>query len=164
MSLAEIIFNFITNFKPAPKCAYSECLTIADVGGPFCALHSCEFENGVNMKKCLNSATEGKSFCVEHSCKETDCDQPRVLDINQLYCDSHACWVCLESGLVAEVALDDPPRNTCENHILCMSHNNYGIICQQLAMPFQTYCHDHKPIRCKAKTRRGTYFCVSNLK
>lgn len=155
MNLSEILLKFLTNFKPSPKCKHSsECEAIAEEGLNFCNLHRCYFAYS-DGNHCQGSITGGRIYCADHLCAEEDCDQPRLHIRNQVFCDFHACWVCLNSGIVALLARGDPPRNTCESHTLCMSQDDRGRICQNLAVVDQSYCLDHEPISCAALTKRG---------
>ena len=51
----------------------------------------------------------------------------------QDFCQAHACFVCMEQGLHALQATDEPPRNTCEKHawlvgMLCMPQRRFVVM------------------------------------
>jgi hypothetical protein len=151
-NLNEILLKFLTNFKPSPKCMYgSGCGSIAEQGFDFCNDHRCYFSFGIGHD-CLSAIADGKSYCNEHVCLEDDCDQARL---SQMYCYSHSCYVCLDLGVVSELASGEPPRNTCEKHLLCISNDAYGMLCQNLAVKGESFCLEHEPIRCTGLTKRG---------
>ncbi len=48
------------------------------------------------------------------------------------------------------MAEDHPPRNTCQQHLLCVAHS-----CQSLPLPNSSYCEQHDRVQCSAFTKRG---------
>lgn len=92
-------------------------------------------------------------FCTSHLCFFEGCDQPRLTRVtdgvatpeNELFCASHACFHCVSIGQVPALeALDEPPRNVCENHPLCSV-----LDCLSLARKGEDYCGDHQLTKCK---------------
>lgn len=116
---------------------------------PICYDHRCDYP------KCTNSVSKsGCMFCKGHLCCYDGCDQPRLHPrvpdgnstlVNELFCASHVCFYCVSIGQVPALeALDEPPRNVCENHQLCSVMD-----CLSLARTGEDYCDEHQLSKCK---------------
>jgi hypothetical protein len=166
----ELIFMFLMGERPKPSCVYQEydesgqatcCGEIAEFDDiPLCRDHRCQHG------QCENEvAKPGTKYCISHVCRSDGCDQHVCMhDSNaakELFCHDHACFQCILLGKTPALeALDEPPRNTCENHLLCSV-----LDCQDLAVMDEDYCSAHKSTKCKADgcsewaIARGLPFC-----
>ena len=154
----EILFKFLTDFVPQPHCMYpfEECETIVHQGYVFCVNHTCSYghEEYSDAAPCRNNIEENRLFCQMHVSAVGECEFSRIQLSKQSFCELHACKICVENGLVAKKALMEPPRNTCEDHVICSKSNDFGP-CTNLALPNETICEEHVPTGCIRITKRG---------
>ncbi|KAJ3016332.1 UNVERIFIED_CONTAM: hypothetical protein HDU68_012270 [Siphonaria sp. JEL0065] len=158
MDAAEVLWNFIIGFKPLPQCAHqSTCPEISEPGSKFCADHQCISLNG--NQRCQHSVLPNKTFCIEHACLEEECPFDRISEpsnVRQVYCEGHACYVCVSMGFKAELGNDLPPRNTCDRHPLCAAiSKNSDDLCNSLTEPDSPFCSEHALRYCTGRSKKG---------
>ncbi|KAI8618026.1 hypothetical protein BC830DRAFT_1110771, partial [Chytriomyces sp. MP71] len=161
MDTAEILWHFISGFIPRPLCMFqTPCSELATSSSEFCDEHRCMFDN--EGPQCASAALEGKVFCPSHVCQFEDCQFHRLKKIQtaqelvpQPFCEVHGCFVCIRMNLSANLATDDPPRNVCEKHTLCVATSDFGSFCSNLAITESLYCTDHEFTQCSAVRRAG---------
>jgi hypothetical protein len=150
MDIHEILLRWLHGSKPPPQCRFihsnGQCKGICQSSVDYCIDHSCK-----NESDCKNPAPEGH-FCISHTCDAEDCIFLKLE--NQIYCGDHACFKCLESEQPAALAEDEPPRNTCENHKLCV-YRAQNESCNMVVVENTNYCDDHQSIQCKGITAKG---------
>eukprot|EP00597_Dinobryon_sp_UTEXLB2267_P013697 CAMPEP_0170108520 /NCGR_PEP_ID=MMETSP0020_2-20130122/6618_1 /TAXON_ID=98059 /ORGANISM="Dinobryon sp., Strain UTEXLB2267" /LENGTH=3294 /DNA_ID=CAMNT_0010333253 /DNA_START=40 /DNA_END=9925 /DNA_ORIENTATION=+ len=94
-------------------------------------------------------------FCEAHICNHIDgddsCGKRRIE--NSPYCTFHTCRVCQESSIFPPLGpvLEYAPRNVCAEHPLCNKIFRHGGICDKVAVPSMSYCHDHMELKTKKK-------------
>lgn len=144
----ELLFMFLMGESPKPLCTYTECDAtnekvpcdqIADwYDVPLCHEHRC-----VHQECKREIVKSGYTLCKEHVCDSDGCDQTKM--DHQLFCQDHICFQCILLGISpASEALDEPPRNVCENHGLCSV-----LDCHHLAVRGEDYCDQHVSTRCQ---------------
>lgn len=148
----EVLYQWVMGFCPLPACAYDDsCLNVSFDKSLYCREHSCMFTQD-SVEFCLNQVTQKRLFCERHLCSAQMCENCRINDV-QLFCDDHACFVCLAKDKVADVAVDEPPRNTCERHPLCWHLQGF---CTEVAELGTSYCKMHaEDLYCKWKEPCG---------
>ena len=162
---------FLMGRHPKPSCEFKEqidsgeildCDKIADWHNvPLCHDHKC------THRECENQIVQsGYRLCTEHVCCYDGCVEPRIQRDNaepksESFCEDHACFQCILLGIApAAEALDEAPRNVCENHQLCSV-----LGCQELAVKEGDYCEQHGSTKCKFKgchewaIARGLPYC-----
>ncbi|ETI29722.1 hypothetical protein L914_21561 [Phytophthora nicotianae] len=145
----EVLYQWISGFRPLPACAYAKepCLHICIEGSSFCQEHSCKFSLG-----CSDEVVSKRVYCKKHLCSAEKCKNARV-DEKQAYCADHACCVCIAQDELAGLAVDEPPRNSCERHPLCWGLDG---TCTEVAQPNTSYCKAHtQNLYCKWVSERG---------
>ncbi|KAG6968336.1 hypothetical protein JG687_00003807 [Phytophthora cactorum] len=148
----EVLYQWISGFCPLPACAYSKsCLNVSFDKSKFCQEHSCKFtQDGEHF--CLDAVVHKRLFCERHLCSAEKCKNCRMNDV-QLFCEDHACFVCLAREERADVAVDEPPRNTCDRHPLCWGLEG---MCVEVAEPSSSHCKMHaEDLYCKWVSQRG---------
>ncbi|KAE8993282.1 hypothetical protein PF001_g17594, partial [Phytophthora fragariae] len=149
----EVLFQWISGFRPLPACAYAEssCQRVCTDGSKFCQEHSCKFTmDGEGF--CMESVVYKRLYCKQHLCAAEKCKNCR-LDEAQSFCEDHACFVCLARDEVAQEAVEEPPRNSCEQHPLCWGLDG---MCSEVAEPNASYCKAHtEDLYCKWTSKRG---------
>ncbi|KAJ3067513.1 M-phase phosphoprotein 8 [Podochytrium sp. JEL0797] len=159
MDSAELLWNFLCGFTPRPPCAYpGSCTDISESGSSFCSEHQCTGLNGA--LRCQRAVLPGKGFCERHACLEADCSFERIppspTGAVQVYCDVHACRICVSMGFVGELGNADPPRNTCDKHPLCLAvSKDSHQPCDSLAETGAPFCAEHALRYCSANNSRG---------
>jgi hypothetical protein len=160
----EVLFMFLMGERIKPVCTFKEqdesgetieCDQLAESHDvALCRDHRCE------MDRCNNEIKPGYALCIEHVCGVDECAQPRIHP-NELFCVDHVCFQCVLLGKrPASEALDEPPRNVCEQHQLCSV-----LDCQELAVTGEDYCAQHRSTKCKFENcnewaiARGLPFC-----
>lgn len=146
----EVLWQWMSGFHPQPPCSFLECTTPSLPGCSVCAIHRCQHVQQ-QQHRCENPLSSLRvKFCDEHLCSAAKCSSAR-LDHNQLYCDDHCCKFCLREvpGSKAALARDDPPRNTCERHVLCAGTMPVTFeMCENLAEKGDSYCLAHRMTLC----------------
>ncbi|KAF4031045.1 ATPase family associated domain-containing protein 12 [Phytophthora infestans] len=148
----EVLYRWISGFRPLPACAYSEsCLNVSYDESKFCQEHSCKFtQDGKHF--CHDAVVHKRLYCERHLCSAEKCKNCRMDEV-QLFCEDHACFVCLARDEKADVAVDEPPRNTCDRHPLCWA---LGGMCTEVTEPSFSYCKMHKEVLyCKWVSKGG---------
>ncbi|KAL4165528.1 hypothetical protein KRP22_014238 [Phytophthora ramorum] len=149
----EVLYRWISGFCPLPACAFQPepCVAVCDDGSRFCREHSCMFTlDGEGF--CLDGVTPKRLYCERHLCSADTCKNSK-LDETQAFCEDHACFVCLARDEVADVAVDEPPRHSCERHPLCWGLDG---MCSEVAEPNSSYCKAHaEDLYCKWVSKRG---------
>ena len=162
----EVLFMFLMGQRPKPRCKFEkddkageivQCEQIADWHDvPLCHDHRCTLELAIEDSRCQNAIFKaGGLFCQEHMCTHEGCDQSRILchkveanPAKELFCEDHACFHCVRIGRIPALeALDEPPRNVCDEHQLCSV-----LDCQNLALKGEDYCEQHIVTRCQFKS------------
>ncbi|TDH66050.1 hypothetical protein CCR75_007122 [Bremia lactucae] len=135
----EVLYQWLLGFIPLPVCAYDNtCSNVRCETGLFCLEHSCQFSHD-GKELCLEKVVHKQVYCTKHLCVAEECSNCRINDV-QLYCDDHACFVCLVREAQAKIAVEDPPRNTCDQHPLCWRQED---ACDEVAEPGSSYCKMH---------------------
>lgn len=148
----DLLFNWICGKKLLPKCQHEggcDLLSVAPEPA-LCDNHRCRFLTP-DQARCNSRRTmASQPYCLDHSCGVDDCSSARVSRF-QRFCATHACMKCLSLGLKAKLAMDDPPRNVCEDHPLCVAP-----ACVEFSANGEAYCTDHlRPAACSALNKRG---------
>eukprot|EP00727_Mastigamoeba_balamuthi_P013907 m51a1_g9139 hypothetical protein (3447) ;mRNA; r:63647-74936 len=151
----DVLSKWIVGFVPRPRCSYADedegqCSMIAQEGSAFCREHSC-LAPGCNTAK-----SPGATFCENHACQMDECANQRLPD-PQLYCSDHCCFACLQRNPDEKAlpAQDEPPRNVCENHPLCVALVR-GAPCNEFADPATHCCKDHcLKLVCRGRTKKN---------
>jgi hypothetical protein len=161
----DVLEKWITGVSPRPLCQFttgsdeSRCKVLPMAPNPpYCHEHRCRFQSSStddgNVERCSSSCgKEGVLYCQTHTCCEDDCLSCRWAPVGEDYCLAHACRKCIEIGKVpAGLAMDDPPRNTCEDHPMCVT-----ISCLNYCPGdgSSMYCPDHETVQCAATTKKG---------
>eukprot|EP00727_Mastigamoeba_balamuthi_P005898 m51a1_g1928 hypothetical protein (3697) ;mRNA; f:880111-891708 len=154
MTGTEVVWRWLRGFKPLPQCQFSsehdgDCREIADEGVAYCSRHRCA------LKSCASYRFDNKRYCAQHMCQDDECQELRLKD-PQVYCLAHACFVCLKADArqPAALAVDDPPRNTCDRHQLCNAMLK-DEPCAELAVPGSRFCKEHRGFVCLGTTKKG---------
>ncbi|KAG3141311.1 hypothetical protein PI126_g15554 [Phytophthora idaei] len=145
----EVLYQWISGFCPLPACAYSKsCLNVSFDESKFCQEHSCKFtQDGEYF--CIDAVVHKRLFCERHLCSAEKCKNCRMNDV-QLFCEDHACLAREER---ADVAVEEPPRNTCDRHPLCWGLEG---MCVEVAEPSSSHCKMHaEDLYCKWVSKRG---------
>ncbi|XP_065661931.1 uncharacterized protein LOC100206283 isoform X3 [Hydra vulgaris] len=147
MDFCDVILNWIDGVEPLPKCSFNnQCNNIVcNKTVSLCYEHKCKF------KSCQSAHLESHLLCKEHACQANGCKMIK-LPSPQIFCDKHACFICLQKNLVAHKCIGSPPRNSCLNHPLCnFKENNKNNYCVSLALIDKFYCADHINKVCSVK-------------
>ena len=89
-------------------------------------------------------------FCLDHACQAEDCRLSKLPGSHR-YCSDHACKKCVSLGIEADLATDDPPRNACENHPMCIAPS-----CSEFCLRNEPYCGEHVRVAgCSATNKKG---------
>jgi replication-associated recombination protein RarA len=145
----DMLHLWLTGKRPLPQCCYrseagSRCAMLSHAPSPaLCFKHCCLVEG------CADVVVHDKSLCLAHACQAQGCPC-RSIGLPHMYCKNHGCKKCVELGMPSKMAEDDPPRNVCSDHPMCIS-----IACTKYTCGGELYCEDHKTRMCNAKTRRG---------
>lgn len=148
----EVLFRWISGFCPLPLCSHSEsCLKVCAEGSKCCQEHSCKFSHD-GESFCHDSVAHKRLYCERHLCSAEQCKNCQLHE-DQLFCEDHACFICLARDEVASMAEEEPPRNACERHPLCWGLDG---LCAELAEPNTSYCKIHvEELYCKWVSKRG---------
>ncbi|GMF43657.1 unnamed protein product [Phytophthora fragariaefolia] len=150
----EVLYRWISGFRPLPACAYTEpCPHVCTESSNFCQDHSCKFTtNGEAF--CRVGVVHKRLYCEQHLCSAEKCKSCRINEL-QSFCEEHACFVCLLHNEVAQVAVEEPPRNSCEKHPLCWGLDG---MCSEVAEVNSSYCKAHaEDLYCKWISTRGEH-------
>ncbi|KAG7382936.1 hypothetical protein PHYPSEUDO_004232 [Phytophthora pseudosyringae] len=150
----EVLYRWISGFCPLPACAYSEsCLNVCSDKSKYCQEHSCKFtQDGEHF--CLDGVVHKRLYCKSHLCSAERCKNCSINEFQSL-CEDHSCFVCLARNELAEIATEEPPRNTCERHPLCWGLDG---MCSEVAEPDASYCKTHaEDLYCKWVSKRGEF-------
>lgn len=162
LTIPEVIYRFVSGFCPKPKCSNGKCnKLVKDENVIFCISHLCPYEG------CIHEHLPNHFLCVVHACQfaeEKDECYITKLPAPQRFCDIHACFVCVNSGVVAKLSQDSPPRNTCDEHRLCVALLDRGEMCSNLASDNISYCKDHENPRCIYMDSKNKKQCSSFAK
>jgi AAA domain len=134
----DLIFKWICGGVLLPPCKYSvDCDKLSIAPDPaLCDQHRC-LHTSVDQSRCgLPRKESCQYFCSEHCCRLPGCDSARLGD--QRFCVDHACKKCVSLGLSAKLAADDPPRNVCEDHPICILPS-----CCEFCAKGEPYCPEH---------------------
>ena len=71
-----------------------------------------------------------------------------------MYCEDHACFICVKEECIANLGTDEPPRNTCSDHKLCTALIT-GESCINLAVKDTPFCGEHTKATCSYKFPNG---------
>ncbi|KAL8000478.1 putative P-loop containing nucleoside triphosphate hydrolase, DNA2/NAM7 helicase, AAA [Plasmopara halstedii] len=155
----EVLYQWLSGFCPLPACAYGEsCSIVSSDKSLYCREHSCMFTKN-DEQFCLSRVVHKRSFCLQHLCSADMCESSRINE-SQLFCHDHACFVCLAKDKVADFAVGEPPRNTCDCHPLCWRLDS---MCAEVAEPGTSYCKMHaedlycKQVACGETAITGQY-------
>ncbi|OQR96792.1 hypothetical protein THRCLA_21982 [Thraustotheca clavata] len=145
---AEVIWKWMTGFIPLRRCSFEQngnrCESIVLTN----ELHYCD-DHICNFGECISVVSaNGSPFCCEHGCKADGCCCVKLP--NQVYCENHACFVCLKlnPNEVAYLAEDEPPNHSCTLHPLCQ-------YCSNRPIEGSDYCSDHQRVSCQGKNKKG---------
>jgi len=151
----DVLLKWLSGRFPLPRCRYaressgevcSELSISQDIS--LCDKHRCTFQLS-NDERCEEGCSQSSSFCEDHCCREPDCTRSRVPG-TQVFCQVHACKRCVELGVRSDLANDDPPRNVCDKHPICLSP-----FCQEYSSEESLYCLSHSTVQCMALTKKG---------
>eukprot|EP00474_Spongospora_subterranea_P008580 CRZ09038.1 hypothetical protein [Spongospora subterranea] len=152
----EIVLKWISGFTPLPSCSFvddihNRCNKIAtDAVISFCELHRCQKGSDNPEHHCPEAVLQDKPFCAKHACQAEECVFRKLQD-PQTFCRAHACFKCLrEPDSIAKLALESPPRNTCDDHPLCFALVS-GRHCSESAVDGSDRCLKHSA-NCQAVT------------
>lgn len=154
MQNSELLWMWMRGFIPPPQCTYlidkTQCTESCEKDMKYCYSHLCQ---ALECKNSKHSSSE--LYCETHRCFVVSCLSTN-LGNGQKYCFPHACTICLEEGKIADIALDEPPRNTCEKHPLCCSMIS-GEQCYNVLKVEKSslYCELHLEAKCKGLTAKG---------
>eukprot|EP01068_Selenidium_serpulae_P020721 Selendium_serpulae@DN9056_c0_g1_i1.p1 len=157
----EVLMRFIIGFSPLPLCVYErpvsagesqtrceELSAAHDV--PLCEAHRCKLTFTASNQRCGNRINVSKTnFCTDHMCQFIGCDwcklPPNLWVVDHRFCRGHVCFKCLELKVAnPEPARDDPPRNVCSNHPLCL----VGVCRNLVTDKEKDFCDDHEESLC----------------
>lgn len=150
--VGDVLYEWIRGQVPLPCCQFKSCKTLASSPDlPFCLQHRCRYSEHDGGDQCLRSVTsDGLKFCTVHMCKVDECPRSKFGDGHD-FCKVHVCRRCIELNCVPTgLATDDPPRNVCEIHPLCLVPE-----CLTYCSDGVAYCEEHTVTKCKATTKRG---------
>ncbi|GKY97164.1 hypothetical protein MPSEU_000674800 [Mayamaea pseudoterrestris] len=143
----ELLWKWISGKTPLPKCGFERCTNLAvspDIR--LCDQHICRADRGF---RCTSQCKDSDScYCLMHSCEFEDCGLLKLAD-GQKFCTQHACWRCVELGIISELAEDLPPRNVCSEHPICCYPG-----CPRLSDTEKNYCSEHLVLKCLALTKK----------
>ena len=144
LTMPEIFFRWMSGFRPLAKCVLAECpQVVSSREYKYCENHLCAYGSD---KRCIYARIPNHYLCKQHACQAEDCRAVK-LPSPQLYCDEHACFVCVKEGCVAKLGEDEPPRNTCNDHKLCTALIGEGFTCTELSTNNTRFCEEHsKPV------------------
>ena len=144
----DVLFNWICGKVLLPKCHHCDQLSLSP-DPALCDQHRCQFLSS-DQTRCSAPRQDGQGFCTGHSCQAEGCGSSKVPG-RQRYCSIHACKKCVLLGLEADVATDDPPKNVCENHPMCIAPS-----CLEFCSKDEAYCSGHaRVVACTAMNKRG---------
>uniref|UniRef100_A0AAV1UG65 AAA+ ATPase domain-containing protein n=1 Tax=Peronospora matthiolae TaxID=2874970 RepID=A0AAV1UG65_9STRA len=149
----EVLYQWIIGFRPRPVCMYTTtpCYQVCANKSRFCQEHSCKFTRD-DEHFCNEIVASDRIYCNKHLCSADQCQNCRISE-TQKFCDDHACFVCLVRSEVADVALEEPPRNSCERHPLCWGLDG---MCPEVAESNNSFCKIHtEDLYCKWVTKSG---------
>ncbi len=164
-----------SEFCKEHKCAEAQCqgFRLFDCGRQnFCDFHACVACDGTRGR--ISVEAPPSRLCDEHRCGYVDIVNDRCgveIDSVVWFCESHECRICREYGLpLDQTVVDNPPRNVCQQHPLCIEIMHDGEICNSQAVENTAYCKMHskrswfggvktgereEKVQCAGKTRRG---------
>ena len=135
----EVLYQWIIGFRPRPVCMYTAapCYQVLHHATK-CAPTKVAFAKSIlaSLHETTNTFATRLWLLLESTAKST-CAQlisVRIAESPKLkrFCDDHACFVCLVRSEVADIALEEPPRNSCERHPLCWGLDG---MCPEVAEP-----------------------------
>ena len=147
LTVPEIFFRWMSGFRPLAKCVLEECpQVVSSREYNYCEDHLCAYGSDKSVAKCIYPRIPNHYLCNQHACQAESCRAVK-LPGSQLYCDEHACFVCVREGCVAKLGEDEPPRNTCSDHKLCTALIGEGFTCTELSLNNTRFCKEHaKPV------------------
>ena len=170
LTVPEIFYRWLSGFRPLAKCVLTECpQVVSSREYKYCEDHLCAYGSGKTVSRCIYPRIPDHYLCNQHACQAENCRAVK-LPSPQLYCDEHACFVCVREGCVAKLGEDEPPRNTCNNHKLCTALIGEGFTCTELSANNTQFCEEHAKPACsyvfpdgrhcpKYATSRGITYC-----
>ena len=147
LTVPEIFYRWLSGFRPLAKCVLAECpQVVSSREYKYCEDHLCAYGSDKTVSRCMYPRIPDHYLCNEHACQAEDCRAVK-LPSPQLFCDEHACFVCVREGCVAKLGEDEPPRNTCNDHKLCTALIGEGFTCTELSTNNTRFCEEHaKPV------------------
>ena len=144
----DVLYSWICGKVLLPKCQHCDQLSLSP-DPALCDQHRCEFLS-IDQTRCSTKREDDQTFCTGHSCQAEDCGFSRMPGGHR-YCSIHACKKCISLGLEAEIATDDPPKNVCEKHPMCILPS-----CLEFSPQNEAYCSSHGRVTaCTALNKKG---------
>ena len=147
LTVPEIFFRWMSGFTPLAKCFLAECPQIVSSREyKYCEDHLCAYGSDKTVSRCTYPRIPDHLLCNQHACQAESCRAVK-LSSQQIYCEEHACFICVREGCVAKLGEDEPPRNTCGDHKLCTALIGEGFTCTELSLNNTQFCKEHaKPV------------------
>ena len=148
----DVLLSWLCGKELLPLCKYSpDCGELSLSPNPaLCNSHRCSFLTSDQVRCHFSTLNSVSPFCERHSCRAESCLYARLSDLHP-YCLDHACKKCVSIGTEANLATDEPPRNVCESHPMCIMPS-----CQEFCFEGRPYCSKHLVISsCSAFTKKG---------
>ena len=157
LTVPEIFYRWLSGFRPLAKCVLAECpKVVSSREYEYCEDHLCAYGSDKTASRCIYPRISDHYLCNQHACQAEDCRAVK-LPSPQLYCDEHACFVCVREGCVAKLGEDEPPRNTCNDHKLCTALIGEGFTCTELSVSNTQFCEEHAKPACSHVFPDGRY-------
>jgi hypothetical protein len=171
----DVLHSWICGKVPLPVCRFmadgSTCTQLSmSPEHPLCDKHRCHFLTTEQDRCSMPSKDADAPLCLYHCCEADDCEACKLPN-GQTFCKVHACKECVSQGIVSGLATDDPPRNVCKEHPMCIIP-----LCLKFCAGNGIYCDDHKLVsncsaliakkgrRCRATAvSRYTPYCQNHL-
>ena len=148
LTVPEIFYRWLSGFRPLAKCVLAECSQVVrSREHKYCEDHLCAYGSDKTIPRCMYPRIPDHYLCNQHACQAEECRAVK-LPSPQLYCDEHACFVCVREGCVAKLGEDEPPRNTCNDHKLCTALIGEGFTCTELSTNNTQFCEEHAKPAC----------------
>ena len=148
LTVPEIFYRWLSGFRPLAKCVFAECpQVVISREYKYCEDHLCAYGSDKTVSRCIYPRIPDHYLCNQHACQAEECRAVK-LPSPQLYCDEHACFVCVREGLCAKLGEDEPPRNTCSDHKLCTALIGEGFTCTELSANNTQFCEEHAKPAC----------------
>jgi len=151
----DVLLMWLQGIFPLPLCCYNSehgnrcSFLAASHEVDLCVSHACSHEK--DGTTCCKRVVRGKYLCTDHVCNAEQCSKPK-LESPQIFCKEHACFKCLQQTdeIVANLAIDEAPRNACVLHPLCVAAD-----CSEVCLPDKDYCEKHISHLCSGQTKKG---------